>query len=241
MRVHLYDKFGGHDRWLNCLSNVGFEAADAVLIWNGLEPGCEEMVDRAKKAGKPYAFVEVGFWDRHNTIHFDKMGIGANSSLCRPLRGVNSDAIDRLRQIIGVPPYMGAGGPVLVPMQVENDQNILRWSPFRDMLEFQTHCLGKFGKDCFFKAHPYQQKKGYGSTSRIVDLAALCSLCYSINSNSLLEAWLVGCPCLAVGEGVFKYHQQRHTLAELVTETIRVTIHADDTQRVLEGLDKVMS
>lgn len=219
------------------IADVNAREVAAVFIWNGSEPGCDVVKAVCESARVPWCIVEVGWFDRMHHIHFDRLGINAASSLMTDSLdwvGETAPVIEESRRrFAGGQGYTTReDGCVFVPLQLDVDTNIYRNSPFPTMARFIRHVMTVFPKDeVVIKVHP-QDRSTYADrlpgNVRIVrdgsvyDWAMKARLVYGINSNSLLESALVGCPTVAVGRGLFSAHA--HQIDRLIAAAVKLQV-----------------
>lgn len=209
-----------------------------VFMWGGEDICCQSLKEVCNEMGIPWSVLEVGWFPQSSFWTLDEEGINARSSLMHDdLSWVTDEHLQNMQQFreqyIGNNKWVGGGGYILVPLQLDEDSNIVLHSPFKSMQEFVNHCEWKFrDQRLVFKMHPKFRGKLNGSGksfvvndgSSFLDAAKHASLVYGINSTCLLEAALAGCPVEAIGDGFLKAHahQKDKLLAALVDRQIPV-------------------
>lgn len=210
--------------------------ADVAYIWNGSYPGPPaEAVKMLRDQKCKMVFMEVGWFPQGQYLYFDSEGTcGACSLFKDPLEWLKAsdfERLDRMRTEYREGREMEDRGYVLVPLQVPDDQQIRKWSPYRWMGAFVTDTRERFkGKKVIFRRHPKDSRSyddldlGDEGRGNLKDLIAGASLVYGINSTVLLEASLMGKPVVSIGKSFLSIGQSReHALAALLARQVPVT------------------
>lgn len=208
---------------------------DFIFIWNGELSIHRSIKAQAQKYGIPIIIVEVGFFPQSRYYILDPEGINATSSIMDDdLTWVTDQHIKRLiifaKQYLAGRSWLGDGGYILCPLQLESDTNIIKNSPHKTMQSFIQHVEQKFpDEEIWFKSHPlcskrYKTKHLLISSGNFLDMAVHAKMVYGINSTCLLEATMLGVPVQAIGDGFVKQHghQPERLLAVLVDRQISV-------------------
>jgi len=220
------------DFWLSKV-----EGARHVFMWNGYGIACDTMKTACDDSGVARSVVEAAWFPQSASWFIDERGINAASSIMDDdLSWVGRKQIEKLKRLkrryIKNKRWYGPGQYVLVPLQLDNDTNIMLHSPFESMQDFIGHCEKRFKKDrLVFKAHPLagDQFSGMGNSELVRNgnflvIAQYASRVYGINSTCLLESAMMGVPTTAIGDGYLKRHSKhpQKLLAALADKQIPV-------------------
>jgi hypothetical protein len=188
-----------------------------AFIWNGASYQTERMLNRIVEARIPHAILEVGWLPQDKHYHIDRSGICAKSSLMEKLDIVpNQLQYEELAQLKNK--YRKGisntkSNHVLVPLQLEDDVQIMRDSEIKDMNVFVEHVLEiRPGSFLLVKPHPRCLSYNVRSHPRIRvadsitsrEAISFCDEVIGLNSTLLYEAYLCGKPTLALSNGLFK-------------------------------------
>ena len=98
-------------------------------------------------------------------------------------------------------------GYILVPMQIENDTQVLHNSHYNNMYEFVSHVETMYPNNkIIVKSHPNSPAKRTFNRAESTDetdflkLASQASVVVSISSTTLYEAGVLGVPVVALGD-----------------------------------------
>ncbi|MDD9808059.1 MAG: hypothetical protein OXU34_07295 [Gammaproteobacteria bacterium] len=203
------------------------------------QPPCEGYLESIRawciEHKLPATYLEVGHFPQKDTIVMDRMGVNAESELMRgSLDFVDERIMQNYRRFVRewranhrcATPSPEESGYIFCPLQLEDDRNIAKHSPYQSMQDFIRHVENKFPDDTvFFKRHPKDANPegcyAISPKSRMVAgdplmWAKNAKLVYGINSTVLLEAHLLGTPVEAVGDGFLRHPEKEKVLAALV-------------------------
>ena len=233
----VYEKTGGKDyAWLPR------ERATIIVVWNGSLPQHEGNLKYAREMCCEHLLIaEVGWFGASKeqggatTLCFDRKGINAQSEIVgfRPPRiSVEmSDALrDWLRAHVKLAPARKAF--TLVPLQLENDTNILCGSPrfrlMQDLIDFVEKTVeGRL----IFRKHPRDRTAQYTVRNRKSEVVeggdlytqiAEAKQVIGINSTVLIESLLFGKKVAAFGHGLFDGHNVILDCTEDADEVYRI-------------------
>lgn len=215
---------------------IDYEKYDIFIIWNGNLDYYKPIVNEIKKRNKKLLFTECGWFPQRKYYYLDSDGVNANSSIMKDkLDWIGEKHLYRLdefrKQYVGNRFYNTKNEYVLVPLQIESDTNVTKFSPFKKMQDFIHHCEETFPKDkIIFKSHPVLANIPYRTRHTIVrkgnfmDLSQNAKLVYGINSTCLLESLLQNVPTISIGDGFISAHINRteKLLAALIDKQIPV-------------------
>lgn len=203
------------------LNESAFKTCDVIkhaafaMIWNGQQQSGELVSSVCRQMRIPHAYFEFGALPQSQTYSVDESGFCCKSSLRdSDLRFVSSDDMNRLeltRSALQLEHRFGeveSAGDILVPLQIENDTQILHSTPYRTMDEFIFDVCETFGAHRItFKKHPKSKTfrhvpegAAFVETGDFLDLAAAHSLVIGLTSTCLFEAAVMGCRVLAIGD-----------------------------------------
>jgi hypothetical protein len=140
---------------------------DWVFTWNGSSEGDRQII---KHFGiEKIIFGELGFFDHYNTVYFDFSGTNANSEvLYEDLDGSDESIIHELVTKYKKLP-LHEKDYIFVPLQDENDTQILQYSPIKKMETLLSLVEERFANDSIdvlYKKHPHynlpiKERKGF--------------------------------------------------------------------------------
>jgi len=203
---------------------LAFKRADWLFVWNGSLADQKRAVALAESMRLRVMRAELGWLPQHKTLYFDTRGTGPDSTLAdwvprRLLTDAEEAALKArlreyrrcLRQYISPslpdvtlePPF------VLVPLQVEDDSQIVHFSKFDSMQPFIDRVASmRPNKRLVFKLHPragkgksaYRWPEGCAVVSSgLAELLEKCDEVITINSTVGIEAMAHGKPVTALG------------------------------------------
>jgi hypothetical protein len=182
-----------------------------VVIWNGMQGIAPLAAECCRQRGIPHCFIEYGVSPQADTILVDLAGFCGRSMLCGPLHWLtraDREGLARERA------YWSRKHPrrderyVLVPLQLENDSQVLFSSPFRDMGEVIAYAEDHWPRqEIIVRPHPKARttlptkraRWERGSGGDFLHWAAGASVVVGINSTALAEAAILGVPVHALG------------------------------------------
>jgi len=198
-------------------------APDVVVLWNGELPMDVMVKDECRNRGIPILYCEMAWFPQSDTVYFDWEGVNGASSIRRetlvPIGSTRLRELDRFlaryhAAMAGDPaPRRLPRGFLLLPLQVESDSNILRFSPIKRMIEF-VRTVRQFFPDEAILVRPHPKAPamqaalpaGCCYTEPQMDLHRLlprAKAVVALNSTVLLEALTHFKPVIAYGEGMF--------------------------------------
>tara|TARA_Y100001973_G_C5159974_1_gene312978 strand:- start:783 stop:1403 length:621 start_codon:yes stop_codon:yes gene_type:complete len=172
--------------------------------------------------GIPKCYIEWGMLPQSETFFIDPLGFCADSVLSKDLSWVNKNDItqmhnkrDELRAKYTIDPQ----GYVLVPLQIENDTQILQHSHYNNMEEFVEYVEHMYPKNkILVKRHPRSPKKRKFKRAELVDfntdlleLASKAEVVVGITSTSLYECGILGVPVVALGDCPLRINKKENT------------------------------
>lgn len=217
--VNLIKRFAesyGCSYWWEGIKNEVFKSADKIkyakfaVIWNGYQHTALSVSRICELRGIPKCYLEWGMLSQRDNFFVDPFGFCGKSILCKDLSWVTKSDIDALYQkreelqkkyIIENQDY------ILVPLQIENDTQVLHNSHYNNMEEFVSHIEYMYPNNrIIVKSHPNSQRKRtfkraeYTDEKDFLTVASKASLVVSISSTCLYESGILGVPVVAMGE-----------------------------------------
>jgi hypothetical protein len=197
-----------------------------VILWNGDLPLDDEVKAECHKRAIPVLHSEMAWFPQAETLYFDWEGVNGSSSIRRasPPRLSSSrrrelqSFLERYHALMGgnAPAQSGSQDFLLVPLQVENDSAVLKYSPVKSMAEFVAQVHQVFpDADVVVRPHPkattplFPLPPRYVYSDPAVGLHQLLSQAkgvVALNSTVVLEALTYFKPVVTFGEGVFSGH-----------------------------------
>lgn len=204
-----------------------------VFVWNG--DFCDEvrgyqtaLINEIKRSKKyTIVFCEHGWLPQTDHISFDNKGVCGNSSITalkkHDMISPTSSSFE-YNQLLKKRAELDIknNGHIYVPLQLNNDVQITKYSPFfKDMAEFIHHVARVFPqKAMYIKGHPKDSQENLRRYKHICEtypnlywcdakttsglvLAQTCERMISINSTSINEALLCNKPVMTYGHGIF--------------------------------------
>jgi hypothetical protein len=241
-------------RWLNGLieyfKNKNFEVelchrktipdfanCKLFIIWNGSEPIHQPILNEARQNSVRILFAECAWFPQSKFYYLDENGINADCSLMDDISWVTDEHIKKLEQFkknyISELCWKSPGKYIIVPLQLDNDTNIIKNAPFKNMQSFINHAEESFPNDfILFKTHPVlpnlnYKVKGTNALVRngnLLEFSQDAKLAYGQTSTALLETCLMGVPTIAIGNCFLSKHRGHETqlLAALIDRQIPV-------------------
>jgi hypothetical protein len=184
--------------------------ASLAVIWNGLQHGAALATRMCRRRGIPVCYIEWGLLPQRATFSVDPCGFCGDSILTRDVSWVTDADMERLYrvryQLQKRHPLRG-GDHVLAPLQIENDTQILYFSPYRKMEEFIADVEAMYPTGRII-ARPHPKSTANRSFRRaevdgsgdFLDAAAKAGVVVGITSTCLYEAGILGAPVVALGD-----------------------------------------
>ncbi|MEI3855659.1 MULTISPECIES: methyltransferase domain-containing protein [unclassified Ensifer] len=187
------------------------------IVWNGHVE--RQLVKISRSRGVQVAFCELGWLPQKETFFIDFNGVNAQSSLAHlPLLDrVVSNTFDRWRKSFleeRVVEPVNVENFVFVPLQMENDENIISYSPFKTMAEFVSYVRDAVGGTLVVRPHPGQPDVSLPDLPDVIvrrdgtidSWISASNYVVGINSTSLIEALLYEKVVYACGNHFFPAH-----------------------------------
>lgn len=224
------------------------KVARFVVIWNGMQNEGPLAAALCERRGIPHCFVEQGFLKQSETYSVDLTGFCGRSFLNRPLSWVTDEDRERLhatRRALREAHPTTDEGFVLVPLQVENDSQVLYYSPY----PFMQDAIGAIermypGVPIVFRPHPKRSPSAtplVSARSRVerggdyLDWARRASIVVGLNSTALLEALILGKPVHALADCPLRFHHHdKHDDLAAAALAMRIDRKRPDLAGVLE-------
>ncbi len=198
--------------------NDKIKRSDFALIWNGLQDNAPMVARLCKRFGIPHAFYEYGLLSQSNSWSVDLTGFCGDSFLCGPLSWVTEQDRQNFYKIRSKLQHRFKLEPdetVLVPLQIENDTQVLYNTPWRDMDEFMDFIEMMYPSNkVIFRTHPkstaVRRKRKYpvvnGNDIDFLEMARTAAVVVGMTSTTLYEAGILGVPVIALGDHPLRTH-----------------------------------
>lgn len=184
--------------------------ASMAVIWNGLQSGASLATRLCRRRSIPTCYVEWGLLPQDSTFCIDPSGFCADSILARDVSWVTDDDMAYLYQVraeLQETYPLESDGHVLAILQIENDTQVLYFSPYRNMEEFIAHVETMYPSGRIVaRPHPRSTAKrsfrraDVGSGGEFLEAASRAGVVVGITSTCLYEAAILGVPVVAFGD-----------------------------------------
>jgi hypothetical protein len=184
--------------------------ASMAVIWNGLQAGAALATRLCRRRSIPTCYLEWGLLPQETTFCIDPLGFCADSILARDVSWVTDDDMDYLYQVraeLQQQYPLEQDGHVLAILQIENDTQVLYFSPYRSMDEFIAHVETMYPTGRIIaRPHPKSTAKRtferteLDSAGNFLESAARAGVVVGITSTCLYEAGILGIPVVALGD-----------------------------------------
>lgn len=191
---------------------------DVAITWNGNSDGDVQFISAVGKEKVIYA--ELGFFDHYNkTCYFDKSGVNTRHSMIGfklpPYSHDDSIIIKSVTQKYKKD-RLFADPFIFVPLQDENDTQIVQYSPFKTMDEFLHHVVDIFSTDdrtILYKMHPRSRCKITINDPKVIAVTEdvhhyipYADLVVGLNSTVMVETLLYHQRIVTYGAGIAARH-----------------------------------
>ena len=184
--------------------------AKLVVIWNGMQRGGPLVTNLCKIRNIPTVYIEWGLLPQSTTYLIDPKGFTGNSILCEDISWVNETDLLKLyetRLDLQEQYPLSDRGYVLVPLQIENDTQILQYTKYRNMNEFVRDIEYMYPNNkIIVKPHPKSTAKRsfnkavISTEPNFLKLASEASIVVGLTSTTLCEAAVLGKPVVSLGQ-----------------------------------------
>jgi hypothetical protein len=218
--VNLIKTFAGeynYSYWWEGIKNDTFKSADKIkyakfaVIWNGYQHTAMSVSKICELRGIPKCYIEWGMLPQSDNFFVDPMGFCGSSILCKDLSWVTNKDMENLyakRTEMQNKYPIDNQGYILVPLQIENDTQVLHNSPYNNMEEFVAHVEYMYPNNkIIVKKHPksnanrvFAKAEIYNGNDDFLTLASKASLVVGITSTTLYEAGILGVSVIALGD-----------------------------------------
>lgn len=198
------------------LRNDIFKSADVIknaslaVIWNGLQASTPLATRLCKRKGIPVCYMEWGLLPQSSTFMIDPFGFCGDSILAKDLSWITENDMNYLYQVreeVQKQYPLNPEGHLLAPLQIENDSQILYYSPYRTMEEFiaDVETVAP-GTKIVARPHPNSSATRLFTRARVsregsfLEAASRASVVVGITSTCLYEAAILGVPVIALGD-----------------------------------------
>jgi hypothetical protein len=184
--------------------------ASLAVIWNGQQYGGPLVTRMCRRRGIPVCYIEWGLLPQRSTFSVDPCGFCGDSILAKDVSWVTDADMERLYQVRSElqerHPLQG-GDHVLAPLQIENDTQILFFSPYNKMEQFVADVETMYpAKRVIARPHPKSPaprsfaRAEVDASGDFLDAAAKAGVVVAITSTCLYEAGILGVPIVALGD-----------------------------------------
>jgi len=240
--IRRYAESRGYSYRWEGLKNDMFKTASVIkhasmaVIWNGLQHGTPLATRLCRRRGIPVCYLEWGILPQDTTFLVDPLGFCADSILARDLSWVTDEDMERLhrvrRQLQRQYP-LKRGKNVLAVLQIENDTQILYFSPYRNMEEFiaDVEAMYPTGR-IIARPHPKSSAKRafkralVRSRGGFLEAASQAGVVVGITSTCLYEAAILGVPVVALGDHPMRL-QPKHLHERLLAGVLALRIERE--------------
>jgi len=211
-------------RWVSIKSDL-FETASIIkhasmaVIWNGLQYGAPLAARMCRRRGIPVCYFEWGFLPQPATFSIDPCGFCGDSILATDVSWVTDADMERLYQVrsqLQGQYHLQRGNHVLIPLQIENDTQILFFSPYQNMEEFVADIEAMYPTTRIIaRPHPRSTAKRAFARAEVdesgsfLEAAAGAGEVVGLISTCLWEAAILGVHVVALGDHPLRL-QPRH-------------------------------
>jgi hypothetical protein len=208
-----------------------------AVIWNGLQYGTPLATRLCRRRGIPVCYLEWGILPQSNTFLVDPCGFCADSILAKDLSWVTKEDVKRLHQVraeLQERYPLRPGKNVLAVLQIENDTQVLYFSPYRNMEEFISDVEGMYPTGRIV-ARPHPRSSATRSFTRakvkgggeFLEAAAKSGVVVGITSTCLYEAAILGVQVVALGDHPLRL-QPRHLHERVLAGALALRIDRSD-------------
>ena len=198
--------------------------ANFAIIWNGMQCYGPLITKICKEKKIPRCYIEWGMLPQTDNFFIDPIGFCGDSILHNDISWVKQDDVDYMynkRSELQLKYNVCDKKYILIPLQIENDSQILFYSKYKNMYDFVLDVIKMYpDHKIIIKTHPKNNITKYFKswnneyTKLIVDnkvsilennnisfmsLAAEASLIIGITSTCLYEASILGKETIALG------------------------------------------
>jgi hypothetical protein len=194
-----------------------------IVIWNGKQCYGPLITDLCKNKNIPRCYLEWGVLPQIDNFLVDPTGFCGDSILCSDLSWIDNSDINYLyniRKQLQQHYTIVDDDYVLIPLQIENDSQVLYYSQYSNMYELVCNIINKYpNKKIIIKTHPknntskYLKSWNHQYTEKIksekvtiidsnipfLELASRASVVVGLTSTCLYEAGILGKPVISLG------------------------------------------
>ncbi len=195
---------------------------DLLFMWNGSLGKEVEIAEACRQQGTPVYFMELGWLPQMHNFYFDRKGVNFTSSITD---WDYSDISEKEKEIVKTKiayyhqnakrSHIKEKDFVFVPLQVEGDSQIVKYSPrFKKMQELVNY-VGEYikepGERIIFKKHPkddpgeltFPENAKYVTSGSTHDYLINCDYVITINSTVGVEALTYNKPIITLGQAFY--------------------------------------
>jgi hypothetical protein len=242
--------YGLEYRWQG-IKNDLFKAADIIkhasmaVIWNGMQHYGPLITNLCSKRNIPRCYIEWGMLPQSETFFIDPFGFCSESILTKNLSWITSEDINNMlneRDRLQSKYKINCEDYVLVPLQIENDTQILHYSPYNNMEEFIKHIKIMYPNNkILVKTHPKSGAKRQIDGVEIIqngdflELASKASVVVGITSTCLYESAILGIPVISLGDHPLRINKiSDHEKVISGAYALNINRYSGDLRKILE-------
>jgi|688.fasta_scaffold147285_3 hypothetical protein len=199
--------------------------ASFIVIWNGMQCYGPLITSVCKNMNIPRCYMEWGLLPQSSNFLIDPVGFCGNSVLNYDLSWIDDNDMNFLyqkRDELQQEYKISDEDYILVPLQIENDSQVLYYSQYKNMHDFILDISNKyFDRKIFVKLHPKNNQDKYMKSWNIEDcvkfdskriffiqdkninfltLASKASFIVGLTSTALYEAAILGKHIVSFGD-----------------------------------------
>ncbi|WP_444900544.1 hypothetical protein ACJJIX_19720 [Microbulbifer sp. VAAC004] len=198
---------------------------EKIIVWNGLPHYQQDFIDLALEINpsQKFSFLEAGWLPQTGTYYEDPLGVNAHSTISatkpRDIGSEERKIVTQWKMLYRKKfkdNIISDNGYIFIPLQLETDTNITKFSPFTTMKSFlewaESHVNSSV--NIIVRQHPLDRSPSLNllpkSSRMTIDnktplhqLISKSNCVLGINSTVLLESLIYEKPVYAVGDGVF--------------------------------------
>lgn len=199
-----------------------------IFIWNGKQCYGSLITDLCNNKNIPKCYIEWGLLPQSDNFLLDPTGFCGDSILCNDLSWIDAKDLNNLhntRKLLNQEYSISNDGYILVPLQIENDSQVLYYSKYLNMYDFVCDIISMFPQQkIVIKTHPKNNTTKYlkswnneytekmksnkvtiiDSNMPFLKLASKASKIVGLTSTALYESAILGKKVIALGNHPLK-------------------------------------
>jgi hypothetical protein len=246
-KTYLTEFLNGNN-YQTLIEEIGF-TPDYAFIWNGNPPYDEVTIKLLQDNKIKIVYGELGFFKHFNkTCYFDLSGVNCKirdiiDPLNEPITEDDLQLVELLKED-NIQPRLIEEPYIFIPLQIETDTQIVKYSPFKTMDKFLTHVAEIFNGDnrkIVFKQHPLKSSpissydKFVEVTEDVHHYIPYADLVVGINSTVLMESLIYHNRIISFGASIASRQLSEEQRIKLLAKLQRKQVNWED----LKDKDKV--